>query len=126
MIDVYPCPCCGYLVFGEAPGSYDICPICFWEDDVAQLRFPTTAWGPNRVSLIEAQQTFQRVGAAEERNLPHVRSPNASDVLDPEWRPVDPGRDSFEEVGVSNAAETYPRDATVLYYWRPTFWRRAV
>jgi len=29
----YPCPCCGYLVFTEPPGSYDICSICFWEDD---------------------------------------------------------------------------------------------
>lgn len=24
---LYPCPCCGYLVFEEGPGSYDICPI---------------------------------------------------------------------------------------------------
>ncbi len=36
----YPCPCCGYLVFTEPPGSYTICPICFWEDDISQLRFP--------------------------------------------------------------------------------------
>jgi rubrerythrin len=35
----YPCPGCGYLVFDEPPGSYEICPICFWEDDLAQLRF---------------------------------------------------------------------------------------
>jgi hypothetical protein len=24
----YPCPCCGYLVLDEEPGSYEICPIC--------------------------------------------------------------------------------------------------
>ena len=35
----YPCPGCGYLVFDEPPGSYEICPICFGEDDLAQLRF---------------------------------------------------------------------------------------
>ncbi|WP_368483116.1 CPCC family cysteine-rich protein [Streptomyces niveus] len=23
----YPCPCCGYLVLGDMPGSYEICPI---------------------------------------------------------------------------------------------------
>jgi hypothetical protein len=24
----YPCPCCGFLVFDEEPGSFSICPIC--------------------------------------------------------------------------------------------------
>lgn len=34
---LYPCPCCGYLQFGEPPGSYEICAICFWGDDAVQL-----------------------------------------------------------------------------------------
>ncbi|UOX88817.1 hypothetical protein MUY14_45345 [Amycolatopsis sp. FBCC-B4732] len=34
----YPCPCCGHLAFGEPPGSYGICGVCFWEDDPVQLR----------------------------------------------------------------------------------------
>ena len=38
----YPCPCCGHLIFLEPPGSYDICEICFWEDDIVMLRWPTT------------------------------------------------------------------------------------
>lgn len=29
----YPCPCCGHLVFEDPPGSYEICPVCFWEDE---------------------------------------------------------------------------------------------
>jgi len=37
-VPMYPCPCCGYVVFDEPPGSYAIRPICFWEDDLAQLR----------------------------------------------------------------------------------------
>lgn len=48
----YPCPCCGYLVFDESPGSYEICPICFWEDDLSQLRFPRMSVGANRVSFL--------------------------------------------------------------------------
>ncbi|MGW2848911.1 CPCC family cysteine-rich protein, partial [Streptomyces sp. NPDC001274] len=31
MSDRYPCPCCGHRVLGEMPGSYEICPVCFWE-----------------------------------------------------------------------------------------------
>ncbi|MCS6814521.1 MAG: CPCC family cysteine-rich protein, partial [Cyanobacteria bacterium] len=30
---LYPCPCCGYLVLSQPPpGTYLVCPICFWED----------------------------------------------------------------------------------------------
>ena len=40
--DLCPCPSCGHLVFDEEPGSYSICPVCGWEDDLSQLRFVTT------------------------------------------------------------------------------------
>ena len=52
--DLYPCPCCGYLVFDEGPGSYAICPVCGWEDDLSQLRF--TGMGEANAPLIECQQ----------------------------------------------------------------------
>lgn len=30
----YKCPCCGYYTFDEKPnGNYDICEVCFWEDN---------------------------------------------------------------------------------------------
>ena len=28
----YACPCCGFLTL-PSRGGYDICPVCFWEDD---------------------------------------------------------------------------------------------
>jgi anaerobic ribonucleoside-triphosphate reductase len=31
----WPCPCCGYQVFTGPPGSYEICPVCGWEDDLS-------------------------------------------------------------------------------------------
>lgn len=116
---MFPCPCCGYLVFSEQPGSYDICPICFWEDDVSQLRFPTMAGGANRPSLQEAQATFATIGAIEDRLLEHVRAVTADDRRDPGWRPVDLVRDEVEvpRSGVE-CGQPYPDDATTLYYWR--------
>jgi hypothetical protein len=38
------------------------------------------------------------------------------------WRPIDLERDSFEPEGKQDAP--WPEDPTVLYWWRPTFWRR--
>jgi len=64
----YPCPCCGFLVFQEPPGSYDICPFCFWEDDALQLEFATTlGGGANHPTLEQAQLNFQTLGACEQR-----------------------------------------------------------
>jgi hypothetical protein len=98
-------------MFDEPPGSYDICKICFWEDDVSQLRFPRTS-GANRLSLIEAQNNF-------------VRPVSTSYEREREWRPIDLRRDNIEEPvsGVDSGA-TYPSNDTLLYYWRPTYWRR--
>lgn len=36
----FPCVVCGCHVFHEPPGSYEICPVCGWEDDNVQARHP--------------------------------------------------------------------------------------
>lgn len=125
-LPTYPCPCCGRLVFGEPPGSYAICPICFWEDDIYQLRFPTMG-GANRVSLVDGQKNYREFHACELEAKPHVRAAKESEPLEPEWRPVDPVNDAVEHpVRGGEYGSTYPADSTTLYYWRPTFWRRNV
>jgi Cysteine-rich CPCC len=122
----YPCPCCGYLVFHEQPGSHEKCPICQWEDDLAQLRFPRLAGSANGLSLEEAQRNFSAFGASARRYIAEARSPFRGEEREPGWRPLDPGRDNIEEPsrGVSYA-DSYPMDdTTVLYYWRASYWRR--
>lgn len=122
----YPCPCCGYLVFDEGPGSYDICPICFWEDDLSQLRFAFMAGGANRVSLWDGQRAYEAIGACEGRLVMYVRHPTDENRRDAGWRPLDPARDNIEdEQATANAARTYPDDRTRLYYWRVAYWRRS-
>ncbi|WP_433610341.1 CPCC family cysteine-rich protein [Dactylosporangium sp. CA-139114] len=76
----YACPCCGYLTLDER-GGYEICPVCFWEDDgqdthdADQIR-----GGPNRgLSLTAARRNFVEIGASEARRLPHVRPPLADE-----------------------------------------------
>lgn len=118
-----PCPSCGFLVFNEPPGSYDICPICFWEDDDVQLRFPDFAGGANKPSLMDAQRNFAEFGASERRFLLRVRSPTEEDIRDPDWRPIDPVRDLFEALDRRDETNDRPTEHTGLYYWRPDFWR---
>jgi hypothetical protein len=115
-------PCCGHLIFREPPGSYDICEICFWEDDIVMLRWPTTGGGANHLSLVEAQGNYAEFGASDRAHRVHVRPATDDDHIEPGWRPIDPQRDSFEPEGERDAP--WPEDSTVLYWWRPTFWRR--
>lgn len=117
----YPCPCCGHLTFAEPPGSYDICPVCFWEDDAVQLRWPTYTGGANGPDLIESQRTFAELGAMEHRFTGLVREASADEAREHGWRPIDLDRDSFEECAVQESA--WPSDYTALYWWRPDFWR---
>jgi hypothetical protein len=118
----YPCPCCGHVIFLEPPGSYDICEICFWEDDIVMLRWPTTGGGANHVALVEAQSNYADFGASERAHAVHVRPATDDEPIEPGWRPIDNARDSFEPDGEQEAP--WPEDSIVLYWWRPTFWRR--
>ncbi|WP_338672681.1 CPCC family cysteine-rich protein [Streptomyces sp. SCSIO 30461] len=123
MSDSYPCPCCGHRVLGAMPGSYEICPVCFWEDDGVQFRWPTMSGGANKVSLIEAQRNYQDFGACDQQGRRYVRPPATDEPLDPAWRPIDLTRDSFEDWAAQDRAP-WPDDRSVLCWWLPTFWRR--
>lgn len=108
----YPCACCGYFTCPEGPGSWFICPICFWEDDYTQLQDPAYAGGANRVSLIDAQANFATHGCSEVRLKEHCRPVEPTDARDQNWRPFDPSTDTQPEV-------TGGREGLLhLYYWR--------
>ena len=118
----YPCPCCGYLVFDQAPGSFDICPICYWEDEAMQLRYPNEI-GANRLTLIESQTNFESLGYGDLRNKNLVRKPSKEDIQDKNWRKLDLKIDIIEEKVLDElGAVIYPIDTTELYYWAENFW----
>lgn len=58
---IFPCPCCGYPTLHER-GGYEICELCFWEDDGQDDPRADEVWGgPNgRYSLTEARQNFRK------------------------------------------------------------------
>jgi hypothetical protein len=85
----FPCPCCGYKTFKHEPdGSYDICGVCYWEDDPIQLKEPDYEGGANRVSLRQAQKNFQLFGACEGDMVKWVRKPAPDEARDESWKPL--------------------------------------
>lgn len=57
---VFKCPVCGKYTFQSGPGSYEICPICGWENDKAQYKDPTLKGGANRLSLKEYKKQYEK------------------------------------------------------------------
>ena len=51
----YGCPVCSQHFFRE---SYEICPVCGWENDPVQRREPNFAGGANKLSLNEAKRVY--------------------------------------------------------------------
>jgi hypothetical protein len=52
------CPVCGYLTLDERD-SFDICSICFWEDDGIDDFEVNNDSGPNHMTLKEGREIFQ-------------------------------------------------------------------
>jgi hypothetical protein len=72
----FACPCCFFLtLLEEPPGTYAICPVCFWEDDLIQYRDPTYDCGANRVSLDLARVSYAKFGASALEYRGNVRPP---------------------------------------------------
>lgn len=75
------CPCCGYRTLGER-GGYEICSVCFWEDDGQDDHdADRVRGGPNgSLSLTAARANYGRIGACDERSVEHVRPPRPDEM----------------------------------------------
>jgi hypothetical protein len=70
------------------PGDYDLCPVCFWEDDGMHEDDAASMAGPNGMTLAEGQRLYRRYGTSALHALGQVRPPAPSEPRDPDWRPV--------------------------------------
>jgi hypothetical protein len=95
----YPCPCCGFVTLGEPAGSFAICAICGWEDDLVQLRDPNRTGGANARSLRQAQEAGRWAAVDRDLMRGYMRARG--------WRPLEPSDGSASSVQASGSP----------YYW---------
>lgn len=84
----YTCLICGYMTL-DSRHDWDICPVCFWEDDVS-LRNGDSRSSANRgLYISEAQANFMIFESCSKTDLRHVRKPRIDEVKDPLWKPLE-------------------------------------
>ena len=94
----FECLCCGCFTLDER-GGYDICPVCYWEDDaylvctndkiegvlvsrgVSDSQLLDIPSGANHgLTLREGRENFQKFGACERDMKKYVRPPKRSEM----------------------------------------------
>ena len=72
----YRCPCCHALTL-QGRGGFEICPVCYWEDDGQDDHdADEVRGGPNgTLSLSAARANYKQHGASEARFIGSVRKP---------------------------------------------------
>lgn len=92
----FACLCCGFLTLDrQPPGSWSVCPVCFWEDDYAQGLDTGLAGGANELSLDDARRNFAATGSSSPRFSALVRLANKTEF--PLRRRVQSGEDEAED-----------------------------
>jgi hypothetical protein len=77
----YACPCCGCLTLDERPpGTFAICPVCYWEDDDVQFSDPSYEGGANKECLSNARENFRAFGASSMQWVDYVRRPSPEEA----------------------------------------------
>ena len=75
-MNLFPCPCCGFLTLEEKPpGTFLICDVCWWEDDHVQFDNPDLSGRANIFSLIEARENYAQLGISDPALKRYQRAP---------------------------------------------------
>lgn len=82
-----PCPICGYHTL-DARHDWDICPICFWEDDIVIEDGTERSTANGGLSAAEAQANFLLFGAMSRECVGKVRRAYLGERRITDWQPM--------------------------------------
>lgn len=82
----FTCIVCGHKTLDNRC-EWDICPICFWEDDVI-LDVGDKRSSANGQRVSEAQANYLAFGCCSRKHIMDVRQPVAGEDRDPQWQPL--------------------------------------
>jgi hypothetical protein len=108
----YPCPSCGFIVFTEPSGSYEMCSICGWEDDPVQLKYFSMRGGANGGSLWDYQQEIVKEISVDVKEYEGY-------IRDSSWRPLQPKEPKENKDAPRSGIEYFlsATEETRPYYW---------
>lgn len=69
------CPCCDYFTL-DSRNDYEICPICFWEDDGLEINNLDEISLPNRITLKQWRENFLTYWACDKEMIDNVLKEN--------------------------------------------------
>ena len=80
-IKTYRCPCCKFRTL-HGRGGFEMCPVCWWEDDGQdEHNAEEVRGGPNgTLSLGQARINFEKYGASDEPFIGSVRKPLPDEI----------------------------------------------
>lgn len=72
----HKCVCCGYytLVGTKEDIAWDICPVCFWENDVSETNLNQYS-GANHMTLTQGRENYRKYSACDLASIQNVRLP---------------------------------------------------
>lgn len=74
------CPCCQHLTLSQR-GAYDICPVCYWQDDPIDEWAPDDpSWANGGITTAQGRENFLAIGACRQEHVPHVRAANPDEI----------------------------------------------
>lgn len=77
----FACPCCGYLTLNqEPPGTFQLCEVCWWEDDPIQFDDHNSEGGANGPSLNQAKELFWTIGVSDPKLEGKGRPPRPDEI----------------------------------------------
>ena len=74
----YKCACCGNYTLIEKHD--DICPVCYWQEDIVQEKYPDFEGGANEVNLKQERENYKIFDVSDKMFIDKVRKPFSNEL----------------------------------------------